>query len=522
MGRGQAPKLKGNTGVSQISVPWRDRGPIQYNPLARVVVAIARVVYRIAAPIFRAVPGPILLAALVLSILISWGTMGLFGLVEDIAASEANAGEPSILGLPLTVAEIGAWLVQREVPAAGALKYLLWPLQSELLRDLVGILAILILFNVIPVYAIWWERKVAGRIQSRLGPMRAGLWHGWAQSFADGIKLIIKEDLVPDRADKPLFLAAPYLAFAPAFLAFCALPLGVYWVFRNVDVALLFVLGMLGVEVVGVIIGGWASNNKWSVYGAMREACQMVSYEVPMGIALLVPVMSAGTLNLVSIGQQQAGGWHTWVAYHNPFAFIAFVAYFICSLASCKRAPFDLPEAESELVAGFHTEYSGFRWAMFFFAEYVAMFVVSALAVTLFLGAWHSPLPAGWALAGDSIWVKAINGLVFSGPIWFLLKCVFFLYVQLWLRWTLPRIRIDQVLHACVQVMIPLALVVLLGHAIWMLWFPAGSVVYTIFNVVLSIAGAFFLAVAMGIAVYGLLNRRRLVGYLVVDHLPGS
>ena len=159
---------------------------------------------------------------------------------------------------------------------------------------------------------------------------------------------------------------------------------------------------------------------------------------------------------------------------------------------------------------------------MFFFAEYAAMFVVSGLAVTLFLGAWHSPLPQSWALAGDSLWVKGVNGLVFSGPIWFLFKCVFFLYVQLWLRWTLPRIRLDQMLYACVQVLFPLALVALVGHAFWMFLFPAESVVYGIVNVILSLIGFVFVAGFVVIAFYGFVNRRSLVGYLVVDHLPGS
>ncbi len=511
-----------DTTAHQWSMPWRDRRQIAYSPLARLVIGVATVVYRLAAPIVRRLPGPILLAALFLSVVLCWAVMGLFGAVESLAGSSFDTAESSVLGLPLTVGEVGDWLVAESVPAAGLLKYLVWPVQSELVRDLTGLIAILILFNVIPIYAIWWERKVAGRIQARLGPMRAGRWHGWAQSFADGIKLVIKEDLCPDRADKPLFLVAPYLAFAPVFLAWCTLPIGLYWVFRNIDVALLFVLAMLGVEVMGVIVAGWASNNKWSVYGAMREACQMVSYEVPMGTSLLVAVMAVGTLNLVSAGQQQTGGWHTWVAYQSPFLFIAFVTYFICSLASCKRAPFDLPEAESELVAGFHTEYSGFRWAMFFFAEYVAMFVVSALAVTLFLGAWHSPLPADWALTGDGLWVKAVNGLVFSGPIWFLLKCVFFLYVQLWIRWTLPRIRIDQVLYACVQVIFPISLVCLLGHTCWAVLFPAGSVVQLIANVVLSLVGAVFVIGFVVIAAYGWLIRRRASGYLVVEALPGA
>ncbi len=505
-----------------MSVPWRERGPARHNVFARLIVAIATGIYRIAAPIVRTIPGLLLIAAIVVSCLLAWAFFGLFHTVGDITASSSNTSAVSVLGMPLTVAEIYDYAQSMHWALPRLSAYVLWAAQSELLRDIIALIGILILFNVIPVYAIWWERKVAGRIQSRLGPMRAGRWHGWAQSFADGVKLIIKEDLVPGGADRPLFRIAAYLAFAPSFLAFLALPIGTYWVFRNIDVALLFVLAMLGIEVVGVIVGGWSSNNKWSVYGAMREACQMVSYEIPMTTVLLVPIMAAGTLNLSVIGDLQRGGWHTWYAFHSPFTFVAFVTYFICSLASCKRAPFDLPEAESELVAGFHTEYSGFRWAMFFFAEYCAMFVVSALAVTLFLGAWHSPIPGTWRFGGGTLWEEALNGLLFSGPFWFLLKCVFFLYVQIWLRWTLPRIRIDQVLYACVQVLFPIALITLVGHALWMLLFPAGSLVFTIVNVILSIIGAGFLLVAIGIGLYGFIHRRRLVGYLVVDPLRGA
>ena len=187
------------------------------------------------------------------------------------------------------------------------------------MRDLIGLGAIFGLFNIIPVYVIWWERKVAGRIQSRLGPMRVGGWHGWAQTFADGIKLVLKEDLVPKDADAPLFRLAPYLAIVPTLLAFLALPFGATYVFRELDVALVFILGMLGIEVVGVIVAGWASNNKWSVYGAMREACQMVSYEIPMGMALLIPIMCAGALKLTTVGDLQDGGWFTWLVFRNPF-----------------------------------------------------------------------------------------------------------------------------------------------------------------------------------------------------------
>lgn len=413
----------------------------------------------------------------------------------------------------------------------GWLAVAVWPLQFALVRDVIALLAIVGLFNVAPVFLIWWERKVAGRIQSRLGPMRVGGWHGWAQSFADGIKLVLKEDLIPRDADKPLFRLAPYLTIVPTMVAFMALPFGMTYVFRELDVALVFILGVLGVEVVGVIIAGWASNNKWSVYGAMREACQMVSYEIPMGMALLVPVLIAGTLNLSRIGEAQAGGWFSWLVFANPFAFGAFISYYIAALASCKRAPFDLPEAESELVAGFHTEYSGFRWALFFFAEYSAMFVVCGLAAILFLGGWNSPLPTAWSAwvtdaLGSNIFSRAMNGLLFSGPVWFLAKTLFLLYVQIWLRWTLPRIRIDQVLYACVQVLLPLTMILVLGAALWTWASNSGSAGWSalegVVRVVLGAIGLLFLAAFPTIAAWGFYHRRKLVGNLVVDPLPGG
>lgn len=506
-----------------MSVPWRQRGPLELRGPARGVAVLAKLIYHVSKPIVTRFPGTILVATIVATCLIVWLHMALFTLVENIAASSAN--DPAIAsawGLPLTLAEIRTGLDAAHTPLPGLVQYLLWPLQSELLRDLLALGGIFGLFNMFPVFAIWWERKVAGRIQSRMGPMRVGGWHGWAQSFADGIKLVGKEDLVPDAADGPLFRIAPYLALVPALLAFMCLPFGTYWVFRNVDVALIFILAMLGVEVVGVIVSGWASNNKWAVYGSMREACQMVSYEIPMTTVLLIPIMSAGTLNMIGVGDAQSGGWFSWVVFENPFTFIAFVTYYIASLASCKRAPFDLPESESELVAGFHTEYSGFRWALFFFAEYAAMFVVAGLATTLFLGAWHTPLPDSWRLTGGGFFAGLVNGLVLSGgPFWFILKAVLMVYTQIWIRWTLPRIRIDQVLYACVQVMFPIALVALVGHAAWMA-LAADALVVRVFNVALGLVGLGVCAVALGIAVYGYLNGKRLVGYLAVKQLPGA
>ncbi len=530
--------------MTQFTVPWEQPRTVDYGFFGRPIAALARGIYRFAGPIIASMPGAILIGAVIGSCFLVFLHAIVFAYVDVQILGPATAqglfpspqtqalAHPTTWGL--TPSTIGLLMVQgggAVAKADGLLRYLFWPLQFGIIRDFVILGAIMGLFNVIPMYTIWWERKVAGRIQSRLGPMRVGGWHGWSQSLADGIKLLLKEDLIPQDADRVLFRLAPYLAIIPSALAFVALPFGTSYVFRELDVALIFTLGVLGIEVVGVILAGWASNNKWSVYGAMREACQMVSYEIPMGMALMIPVVIVGSLNLTKIGDAQSGGWFTWLAFANPFAFVAFVVYYIASLASCKRAPFDLPEAESELVAGFHTEYSGIRWSFFFFAEYAAMFVVSGLATILFMGAWYSPLPLAWGerlgdAMGNGVLAHAAKGILFSGPIWFILKCVFFLYVQIWLRWTLPRIRIDQVLYGCVQVMLPLTMLLLLGTTLWVWASTSASGGWTMFanitNIVLGLVGAVFALMFPAIATYGFYHRRMMVGNLVVDALPGS
>jgi NADH-quinone oxidoreductase subunit H len=335
--------------------------------------------------------------------------------------------------------------------------------------------------SAVAMIGIWAERRVAARIQSRLGPNRVGPF-GLLQSIADGVKLLMKEDLLPRDADGFLFQLAPYLTFTPVFAAYLALPFGLEMTFEpRLNVGVFWLLAILSVEVMGIILAGWASNNKWAIYGAMREACQMVSYEIPLGIAIIIGVMTAGTLNLVQLGFIQGGGIHTWIIFRNPFVFAAFVVYFIASLASNKRAPFDLPESESELVAGFHTEYSGLRFSFFFFAEYAAMFVVAGIQTSLFLGGWNDPFGLiGYYHHQFTANPLAVNtaGLIVLNLIGcgiFTTKCAIIVLVQMWVRWTFPRPRIDQVLYVCIKVLLPMACALLLGATLWQLFVPERS-----------------------------------------------
>ncbi len=331
-----------------------------------------------------------------------------------------------------------------------------------------------LLLNVVAVGAlvfIWMERKIAGRIQDRLGPTRVGGRFGWLQTLADGIKLIAKEDLTPADADALLFKLAPYISFAASFTAYIALPFSDGWVAVHVNAGVFFILAVLGLEVFGTILAGYASGSKWSLFGAIREAAQVVSYEVPLGLCVVVPVMICGTMDLVAIANMQSAGIWSWLIFHDPFTFCIFWIYFTCAMASVNRAPFDLAEAESELVAGFHTEYSGLRWSFFFMAEYGSMFLVSGLAVILFFGGWNGPL----AIMSDKI-IGVIPGLGLAGQpnAWgfiagcvgaanFIMKATIGVTVMIWVRWTLPRLRIDQVMTMCLKYCVPLAAACFLG-----------------------------------------------------------
>jgi NADH-quinone oxidoreductase subunit H len=342
-----------------------------------------------------------------------------------------------------------------------------------------GLAAFLIL-NVIAGGAlvfIWAERKIAARIQDRLGPTRTGGRFGWLQSLADGIKLLAKEDLMPEGADGMLFRLAPYVSFCASFCAFIALPFAFDFVGQRLNVGVFFVVAVLGLEVFGVILAGYASASKWSLFGAMREAAQVVSYEVPLGMCVVVPVMLAGSMDLVTIGEKQAGWFTNWYLFHDPFTFVIFWVYVTCAVASVNRAPFDLAEAESELVAGFHTEYSGLRWSFFFMAEYGSMFLVSALAAVLFLGGWNGPIPVARLLglsegtgdtAGYFVRLAGCGNLV--------LKATLGVLLMMWVRWTLPRLRIDQVMTTCLKYCTPIAAAMFAGAMLWQLLLPGGVV----------------------------------------------
>jgi NADH-quinone oxidoreductase subunit H len=342
-----------------------------------------------------------------------------------------------------------------------------------------GLAAFLIL-NVIAGGAlvfIWAERKIAARIQDRLGPTRTGGRFGWLQSLADGIKLLAKEDLMPEGADGMLFRLAPYVSFCASFCAFIAMPFAFNFVGQRLNVGVFFVVAVLGLEVFGVILAGYASASKWSLFGAMREAAQVVSYEVPLGMCVVVPVMLAGSMDLVTIGEKQAGWFTNWYLFHDPFTFVIFWVYVTCAVASVNRAPFDLAEAESELVAGFHTEYSGLRWSFFFMAEYGSMFLVSALAAVLFLGGWNGPIPVA-RLVGLSEGTGDTAGYFvrLAGCGNLMLKATLGVLLMMWVRWTLPRLRIDQVMTTCLKYCTPIAAVMFAGAMLWQLLLPGGIV----------------------------------------------
>jgi len=305
-------------------------------------------------------------------------------------------------------------------------------------------------------YATYLERKISAFMQARLGPMRVGPW-GLLQPIADGLKLLTKEDFVPENADRWIFFVAPYIAVVAAFIVMAVVPFGPDWaVITDVNIGVLFVLAVSSVGVLALILAGWSSNSKYALLGALRSSAQMVSYEVSMGLAIIGALMFARTLSLSGVVTAQ-GSDSIWFLFYQP---IGFAVFLISGIAENNRAPFDLPEAESELVAGFHTEYSGFRWSLFFMAEYAAMVVVTAVATTLYLGGWYFPWVWRLEAAGYHNLYVVVSLLVF------LAKAGLLLYLYFWLRWTLPRFRYDQLMDLGWKWMLPAALINIVVTAI--------------------------------------------------------
>src|SRR5262245_30493220 len=305
-------------------------------------------------------------------------------------------------------------------------------------------------------YATYLERKISAFMQARLGPMRVGPW-GLLQPIADGIKLLTKEDFIPENADRWIFFIAPYIAVVAAFIVLAVVPFGPDWaVITDVNIGVLFVLAVSSVGVLALILAGWSSNSKYALLGALRSSAQMVSYEVSMGMAIVGALMFARTLSLSGAVSAQASN-SIWFVLYQP---IGFVILLISGIAENNRAPFDLPEAESELVAGFHTEYSGMRWSLFFMAEYAAMVVVTAVATTLYLGGWYFPWVYKLETAGYHDLYVAVSVFVF------LAKAGLLLYLYFWLRWTLPRFRYDQLMDLGWKWMLPAALINIVVTAI--------------------------------------------------------
>ncbi|MFH1687757.1 MAG: NADH-quinone oxidoreductase subunit NuoH [bacterium] len=302
------------------------------------------------------------------------------------------------------------------------------------------------ILSVLALFLVWWERKIAAHIQQRFGPMRVG-WHGWYQTIMDALKLIQKEDVRIAIRDKAVFFWAPVLCFVAAFLAYVTMPFGKGLIVADLNIGILYILAVTTFTVISLLMAGWGSHNKYALLGGMRSAAQVISYEVPMAASILAAVLFAGSLSMVTIVESQAGWFTNWFIFRVPFGPIAFLTYIIAATAEANRVPFDIPEAETELVAGYNVEYSGMKFAMFFLAEFVNMFTVSAIATTVFLGGWNGPFFPSWA--------------------WFLGKTLMMVLLLMLFRWTYPRLRVDQLMEFAWKFLVPLTFVNLIVAA----WF---------------------------------------------------
>jgi NADH-quinone oxidoreductase subunit H len=311
------------------------------------------------------------------------------------------------------------------------------------------------------------ERKVAADIQQRIGPNRAGFlpW-GIMQVLADGLKTFQKEDLIPAGADRFLFRAAPYVCVVGVFSCFAALPFSEYLYLADLNIGVYYILSLSSLMAVGIVLAGWASNSKWTLLGGIRSAGQMISYEIPIALCVLTVALYHGTLDTAVITAAQRSGWSIGFWNSNIFVTLAFPVYWIAGLAECNRTPFDLPEAESELVAGYYTEYSGMRFSFFAMAEYAEMFLVSAVGVVLWFGGFHLPFEGRLAILA-SLPAGALQLFhlgIFLAKVWLLI------FLMMWIRWTLPRYRIDQMMDLCWKALLPLAFFNFIGTACWLVF----------------------------------------------------
>jgi NADH-quinone oxidoreductase subunit H len=307
-------------------------------------------------------------------------------------------------------------------------------------------------------WLIWWERKISAHMQSRLGPMYVGGWHGWLQTVADGLKLLLKEDITPYVADAWVHRLAPAVVVVPSILAFAVVPFGQGLTAADLDMSALYVLAMAGVSVIGIMMAGWGSGNKYSVLGGLRSAAQLVSYELPRTFSIVPVLMLAGTLSLTGIADAQQGYWlgilPKWFIFYPVVGQLGFLIFLTASVAETNRVPFDIPEAESELVAGFHTEYAGMKWSLFFLAEYSYVLLACVLATVFFLGGGAAPLPF---LSRIPTWF------------WYLAKALVLQFCFLWFRWTFPRFRVDRLMDFCWKFLLPwsLANILFAGAYLW-------------------------------------------------------
>lgn len=314
---------------------------------------------------------------------------------------------------------------------------------------LMSIKVFAVLGPVTMMYLTLLERKVVGRMQNRIGPNRVGKW-GLLQPFADGVKMLTKEDIVPAGADPVLHFMAPVLIVVPALLVFAVLPFGRGMTGVDLNIGLLYFLAVSSTTTIAIFMASWGSRNKFSLLGGMRSVAQMISYEIPMVLSVVPVILIAGSLSTNTIVEAQSSLWFA----ATPWGFFAFVIFFLCGVAECNRSPFDLPEAESEIIAGFHTEYSGMKFALFYMAEFMNSFTVSAMCATLFLGGWQGPLLPSWA--------------------WFMLKTYSLIFVMIWFRGTLPRFRVDHLMGLAWKFLLPLTMINIFAVGFW--YFNAGIV----------------------------------------------